>query len=89
MTGDELRLDGNAAGGILGEIFAFDATLAHASCEGCGRASIVAELHLYAAAMGAVLRCPGCSHMMICATAVGGALRLDMRGVRLLTVPAR
>ena len=34
---DELRLDGNAAAGTLGEVFSFEVTTAHYACEGCGR----------------------------------------------------
>ena len=35
---DELRLDGNAAAGTLGEVFSFEVTTAEYTCEGCGRA---------------------------------------------------
>lgn len=84
---DERRLDGNAAAGLLAELFAFDVTRATTICDGCERPAMVGQLVLYAAEMGAVLRCPACSHLMICATEVGGAVRLDMRGVRLLRAP--
>jgi hypothetical protein len=84
---DELRLDGNAAGGLLAAVFAFDVTRATTACEGCGRSSVVGELMLYAVEMGAVLRCPGCDHMMMCATDLGGVVRLDMRGVKVLVLP--
>jgi len=86
-TVDELRLDGNAAAGLLGALFAFDVTRAEAICDGCGNAAHVGELHLYAAEMGAVLRCPGCDHLMLCATELRGTVRLDMRGIRLLGLP--
>ena len=83
---DEHRLDGNAAGGLLAGLFAFDVTRARTTCAGCGQPSPLAELLLYGVEMGAVLRCPGCSHMMICATELRGVLRLDMCGVSLLVV---
>ena len=83
---DELRLDGNAAAGLLDELLSFDATLAVATCDGCGRASAVGELILYGREMGAVLRCPACGGLLICATRVHGAVCLDLRGVRLLRV---
>jgi hypothetical protein len=35
---DELRLDGNAAAGTLGEVFSFEVTTAEYACGGCGRA---------------------------------------------------
>ena len=54
----EQRLDGNAAAGLLREVFAVELTAAIAVCGGCGRHSVVAELMLYGGALGAVLRCP-------------------------------
>jgi len=83
-TEDELRLDGNAAAGLLEELFAFEITAAITTCDGCGGACRVGELALYGAAMGTVLRCPKCDHMMMCVTRVGIELRLDLRGVRAL-----
>jgi hypothetical protein len=35
MTNDEQRLDGNAAGGVLGQIFAFEMTTAEVICCVC------------------------------------------------------
>jgi hypothetical protein len=83
---EELRLDGNAAAGSLGELFAFDVTTATAVCDGCGRSSPVGALLLYDQAMGTVLRCPGCAHLMLCATRIRGVVRLDLRGTRSLRV---
>ena len=84
---DELRLDGNAAAGPLGELFAFDITTATTTCDGCGRASPVGGLVLYGQAMGLVLRCPACGHVMMCVTRPRGETLLDLRGVRNLRVP--
>ena len=36
-AGEALRLDGNAAAGILSEVFVPDLTTAHATCAGCGQ----------------------------------------------------
>ena len=38
MRDNDLRLDGNAAGGLLNEIFPFEMTAAEATCAGCGTA---------------------------------------------------
>jgi hypothetical protein len=83
---DELRLDGNAAAGMLDELLSFDVTTAVAICDGCARASAIGELILYGREMGAVLRCPGCGSLLICVTRPGGAICVDLRGVRLLRV---
>jgi len=67
-TSDNMRLDGNAAAGLLSEIFARDVTVARATCAGCGRADSIGGLHLSAQDMGAVLRCPGCTAVVVRAT---------------------
>ena len=85
-TVEELRLDGNAAAGSLGELLAFDVTAATAVCDGCGRSSPVGALLLYDQAMGTILRCPGCAHLVLCATRIRGVVRLDLRGTRSLRV---
>jgi len=85
---DELRLDGNAAAGLLGEIFAFEVTSAAVTCDGCGGVSAVGALMLYAKDMGAVLRCPACGQVMIVVTSPPGQWCLDLRGVRIMRMAA-
>jgi Family of unknown function (DUF6510) len=85
-TGDAPRLDGNAAAGLLREVFAVEMTAATAVCGGCGREAAVAELTLYGGALGAVLRCPGCDLAMVRLAATPAGHRLDMRGVALLRI---
>jgi uncharacterized membrane protein len=38
-----VRLDGNAAGGLLAEVFALDVTSASLTCGGCGAVGPVGE----------------------------------------------
>jgi len=85
---DELRLDGNAAAGLLDQIFAFEITSAAATCDGCGKTSAVGALMLYGKALGAVLRCPGCAQVMIVVTAPRGSWCIDLRGVRIMRMAA-
>jgi hypothetical protein len=73
-------LDGNAAGGLLGEIFAFDATVARTTCAGCARIVAMAELRLYAIEMGAILRCPSCDQAVVRVARTPRGLWLDLRG---------
>ena len=49
---DDLRLDGNAAAGLLGEIFAVDLTAARCCCGGCGATEQLAAEAVYAAGPG-------------------------------------
>ena len=41
---EELRLDGNAAAGLLRDVFAMEVTTAVGTCEGCGSYDAVGDL---------------------------------------------
>ncbi len=86
QTIDELRLDGNAAAGLLQELFAFEITTATTICDGCERASPVGALLFYGRELGAVLRCPGCNQVMMVVTRPHDEWWLDLRGVRVMHV---
>src|SRR5205085_9732839 len=58
MNEDDLRLDGNAAAGVLAEIFAVEMTAAIGTCAHCGAANPIGAVQVYAQAPGTVLRCP-------------------------------
>jgi len=60
VSDESLRLDGNAAAGMLEEIFTFEVTSAHCTCAGCGRTAPLGALLLYGGEMGIILRCPEC-----------------------------
>ena len=87
MQIEEMRLDGNAAGGALRELFARDVTAGLATCAGCGDARHVGALLDYGTPLGVVLRCPGCDHVMLRLTQVGGWLRVDLSGIAMLALP--
>ena len=67
MTGKDSAfvLDGNAAAGFLQEFFVADVTTAQFRCDACGSTGVVGSLRLYAAPMGAVLRCANCDGILI------------------------
>lgn len=77
-------LDGNAAGGLLREIFVFDATAARVRCAGCAGIAMVGELRLYAIEMGAILRCPTCDVAVLRIAPTPRGLWLDLRGTATL-----
>ena len=79
-VGERSTLDGSAAGGLLCEVFAFDATVAPTTCAGCGRTRSVAELMLYAVELGAILRCPSCDQAIVRIGRTPRGLWLDLRG---------
>jgi len=86
MADSDLRLDGNAAGGLLNEIFPFEMTTAQATCAGCGAIKPIGELLLYPHGMGSILRCAGCDTVLLRITHIRGDYRLDLRGMSCLRI---
>ena len=84
MDERDLRLDGNAAAGLLGELFSVEATTALVTCAGCGATGAVGAVHVYAHGPGTVLRCPGCTAVLLRCARVRGRLVVDLRGVTTL-----
>ncbi|HYC31968.1 MAG TPA: DUF6510 family protein [Gemmatimonadales bacterium] len=84
---DALRLDGNAAAGILSELFVPDVTTARATCDGCGSTRPIGALAVYAHGMGTVVRCPGCNAVVLCVTRTATRVWLDSRGTRRIVMP--
>ncbi len=82
----ENKLDGNAAAGILQEIFPFDMTLVQATCTGCGATDVIGALAAYIHGMGTIVRCPSCDTALIRVAQTRGRYWLDMRGVRFLQI---
>ena len=83
---DELRLDGNAVGGLLGEIFAFEMTTAQVTCASCGSLWRVGQAMVYGHGMGTIVRCASCDNALIRVRRGPARYLLDMRGVRYLQV---
>ncbi len=83
---DEHRLDGNSAGGLLGEIFAFEMTTAQAECASCGTLWRIGQAMVYAHDMGTIVRCAACDNPLIRVARSPGRYVLDMRGVTYLQV---
>src|SRR5256885_5988616 len=86
MQPEEMRLEGTAAAGMLGELFAGDITAARATCGGCGGSGPIATLLEYGHAMGIVLRCPSCSHVMLRLVRTPSSLNFEASGLALLSV---
>lgn len=88
MDESELRLDGNALGGPLREVFAREPTGAMASCASCGHVGPVGAAHLYGGANGpgGVLRCQRCEEVLLVLVERSGRWRLGTPGLRWLEV---
>jgi hypothetical protein len=83
MDDAELRLDGNAAAGLLSEVFAAEMTTATGTCASCGARNVLGAAHLYSHAPGAVLRCASCTAVLMCVVRLpDGGLVVDLSGLR-------
>jgi uncharacterized protein DUF6510 len=85
---DALKLDGNAAAGILQEIFAAEVTTAIGTCDGCGAVESIGAVAVYARGPGTVLRCPHCDGVLMKIVAADDRLWVDLRGLRTLELPS-
>jgi len=83
-NGMDLILDGNAAAGLLQDIFVPEITTAQIQCAACSSAAAVGSLRMYAAPMGAVLRCTHCDGVLMRAVHTPGGRWLEMTGARYL-----
>jgi len=88
MQTSEMKLDGNAIAGLLGEIFAVEMTTAHGTCASCGAVNEVGRVDVYVHAPGTVVRCPSCEQVLMRIVRQPGRGRywLDLSGVRCLEV---
>jgi hypothetical protein len=88
MDETQLRLDGNAAAGMMRDVFALELTAARGACDSCGRIAAMGAQHLYMypGAPGAVLRCSTCSAVLMVVVHGGGRYRLGLRGLTWLEV---
>lgn len=87
MQTEEMRLDGNAAGGTLREVFAREMTAALATCTGCGTRPPVGALLEYGHRMGVVLRCPACEAAVLRIVRTPSRFQVDLSGTSFLTIP--
>ncbi len=74
------RLDGNAAAGVLTQMFCVEPSDAVIVCAGCGATAAIGALPAYALELGAILRCPHCDTAVLRVGAAGAMLWLDLRG---------
>jgi len=89
MTDDDdagLWLDGNAAAGLLAEVFAMEMTAVQRACGSCGARAPVGAHRMYRGA-GAVLRCPECGDLALRIAILGDRHVVHMRGSWTLEVP--
>jgi Family of unknown function (DUF6510) len=88
MDDTQLRLDGNAAAGMLGEVFVHEMTAARGACASCGTIAQLGGQHLYMYPLspGGVLRCSTCREVLLVFVHAGGRYRLGLRGLTWLEI---
>ncbi len=88
MDETQLRLDGNAAAGILREVFVPEMSAARGACASCGAIAQMGSQHLYMYPLspGAVLRCQYCENILMVFVHAGGRYRLGLRGLTWLEI---
>lgn len=88
MQQSEMKVDGNAIGGLLGEVFAHEMTVAVSTCDSCGKVDALGAVDVYMNAPGVVVRCPGCTAVLMRIVKAEGRYWLDLKGVRSLELRA-
>jgi Family of unknown function (DUF6510) len=83
---EELILDGNAAAGLLAQIFVPEMTSAVFTCAGCGAIHPLGAARLYHGA-GNVLRCTDCSGVLLRVVSAGERAFIELTGIRRLELP--
>ena len=89
MDETQLRLDGNAAAGMLREVFVYDLSAARGACAACGAVAQMGSQHLYMYRLspGAVLRCQSCENVLAVFVHAGGRYRIGLHGLTWLEFP--
>ena len=82
---DARMLDGNAAAGLLQQVFAVEATAMVGTCAGCGAAEPLGAAHAYEGA-GVVLRCEHCEAVLVKIVRDHGRLWIGLPGVQALEI---
>ena len=82
---DSNGLEGNAIGGLLIEVFGTEMTTAVGICASCGTVSQVAELTVYMASLGIVVRCRTCNAVLMTFVQIRGIHCVDLEGLASLT----
>jgi len=83
MDETQLRLDGNAAAGMLHDVFVHEFSAARGACGSCGAIAQMGSQHLYMYPLspGAVLRCNSCEEVLMVLVHSGERYRIGMRGL--------
>jgi hypothetical protein len=86
MNDVDQMVDGNALGGVLGEVFVHEMTSARIACDTCGQVEPMGADHAYIQAPGFVLRCCHCGNVLLVITQRGNGYLLGFKHLRWLEI---
>jgi hypothetical protein len=86
MDDTALVLDGNAAAGVLHQIFGAEMSASRCACAGCGLVESLGGERAYMHAPGIVLRCRGCDNVLMVVVEAPGRYWLGFEGLRSLEI---
>lgn len=75
-------VDGNAAAGMLWDVFGVDVTALIGVCGGCGAAAPLAETVVELDESAAIVRCRSCTHTLVTVLREAGGVRLVIGTLR-------
>jgi hypothetical protein len=84
MKTEEMKLDGNALGGMMLELFGREMTTTTASCRFCGAVEKMASVDVYMRAPGVVVRCRTCGNVLMKIVQSPERTWLDLGGIRVM-----
>jgi hypothetical protein len=77
-----MKLDGNAIGGLMLELFGREMTAASGICRSCGAEDVLARVEVYVQAAGTVARCRQCEAVLMRVVEAPGRTWVDLSGFR-------
>lgn len=81
------HLDGNAAAGVMRDVFTVDITTAMGRCANCSQEAAFATARVYTQAPGMVARCANCDSVLLRVVTTPSDTWLDLRGLMYLRLP--
>jgi len=69
-------VDGNAAAGLLSEVFRGDVTMLVGVCGGCGAEAALGETVVELDEVAAIVRCRSCTHTLLTVLRSGDSVRV-------------
>jgi hypothetical protein len=84
MQTEEMKLDGNAIGGMMLELFGREMTTAVSTCRSCGATGPLGAVDVYMQAPGVVVRCRTCESVLMTIVQSSTRTWLGLGGLRVI-----